>query len=244
VLHVVSGLFSLFILFPLLMGLGAGAAGGAIVEKRRIRAPLLAGAIAFVGGMGGWLTDHALTYVRFLADVEADIGFFDFMQALARGGTDVVSHGHTTHHGETETWVIWLLELFAAGGLVGFGMTFAAARKPFCEPCGSWYVPAGNVAVGNGADKAAARAELEKDDMDALARRSFSITNDADVLALAIERCPTCEVSAPRVTLSRHRAKKNAGRIVGGLLRPDSLRRFARAVEREEDKRKGAVSPA
>lgn len=72
--HYVGNWFRLLILFPLGMGLAVGMASGVLVTSRKVRAPILAAALAFAGGAVAWLTDHGLGYGETRESLEQAVG--------------------------------------------------------------------------------------------------------------------------------------------------------------------------
>jgi len=63
----------LLIIFPMAMGFGVGIAGGAVVKNRRVRAPLVAMACAFLGGVVAWSMDINIGYVQMRGAITDDL---------------------------------------------------------------------------------------------------------------------------------------------------------------------------
>ena len=61
--------FSLFLLFPALVGGAAGWAASGMVQRYKVRAPALVLLLGFLGGAAGYATDHAVRYVRFRSEI-------------------------------------------------------------------------------------------------------------------------------------------------------------------------------
>ena len=181
--------FSLFLVFPALIGLAAG--GGAVwmVQRQRLRAPLLALVLGAAGGAAGYLAIHVVDYARFRSDIggaysgqnpqasEAETaaaideilveetgesGFRGFLEIAARNGVSI-KHMGASDKGlaltGTGAWLLWLGELLVAAGIAGF-MARGRAKEPFCEACEVWYGPEQTLAIGGSGEKLAHRAVL------------------------------------------------------------------------------------
>lgn len=64
VIYAVGLWYRILILFPLLIGLATGQTAELVVKSRRVRAPVAAAFIAFIGGAVGWGTEMGIGYVR------------------------------------------------------------------------------------------------------------------------------------------------------------------------------------
>ncbi len=71
--NVVGQFFRLLILFPIAMGLVVGFTTARIATQRKVRAPMLLAALAAAGGLGCWMTDFGLDYLRARAAIREQI---------------------------------------------------------------------------------------------------------------------------------------------------------------------------
>ncbi|TMQ18392.1 MAG: hypothetical protein E6J91_07855 [Deltaproteobacteria bacterium] len=179
----VSQWLSLFLVFPALIGVGAGAAAAAMVHRFKLRAPGLALLIGFAGGAVGYTADHVVTYERFrselidvfkreqpgASDAEASAeldrqlaakvgspGFVGFLELAAREGVRVKRTGEKDEHGMSFTGTAaWILwgAELLIAAAVAAAMAWAKAREPFCEDCDAWYGTAMPVASGGAGSK-------------------------------------------------------------------------------------------
>jgi hypothetical protein len=187
---VVHRWFSLFLLFPMFIGLGAGGGAMWMVGRQQLRAPLLALVLGFAGGAAGYLATHAVDYLRFRAAVAADVhrenpaatedelataiddmlvhttgasGVRGYLELAAQNGVSIKRMG-ASDKGLALTgigaWIVWLCELLVAAGTAGF-LARSRAREPFCESCDVWYGPATQIATGGAGDKAARTRLIE-----------------------------------------------------------------------------------
>jgi hypothetical protein len=187
---VVEGLldpwFSLFLIFPLLIGLAAGGAAAWMIGSRQLRAPLLAMLLAAVGGAAGYVAVHTVDYLRFRSHVAELVrhdqpaasddavaaamdeflveqtgasGFRGYLDLAAREGVRV-KHTGSSDEGfaftGTAAWIVWLCEMLLAAGTAGW-IAYGRARAPFCETCEVWYGPERPFASGGAGDKPAQR---------------------------------------------------------------------------------------
>ncbi len=172
--------FSLFLVFPALIGGAAGMAVDRSVASKNIRAPGLAFVAGFLGGLAGQAAMHGASYEVFRMQASKDIaedaaadgdapavsasdlldsallektghaGFLGFLAVQAETGVKVSHHGND---GINFTGVgFW--GLFAAefllAAVVGGWIGRARAQQPFCENCRRWYDAAEVVAIGGG----------------------------------------------------------------------------------------------
>jgi hypothetical protein len=148
--------FSLFLVFPALIGLAAGGGAAWMIGRQRLRAPLLAMLLGAAGGAAGYLAVHAVDYVRFRADVgellrgerpgtdnsqiadaadavdavlvqeTGEAGFRGFLEIAARQGVSL-KHAGASDKGLAFTGIgAWLLWLCEL--LVSAGIAGAIAR--------------------------------------------------------------------------------------------------------------------
>lgn len=73
VANVVGNWYRILVLFPLLIGLAVGEVAQLVVKRRRVRAPVAAALIAFIGGAFGWGTDMGIGYLRARSHVAEQI---------------------------------------------------------------------------------------------------------------------------------------------------------------------------
>lgn len=181
--------FSLFLLFPALIGLAAGGGAMWMIDKQRLRAPLLALVLGAAGGAAGYLAVHVVDYARFrselggaysgqnpkasaaevagavdeiLVEETGEAGFRGFLEIAARNGVSI-KHLGAADRGHTLTglgaWLLWLGELLGAAGIAGF-MARSRAKEPFCEDCEIWHGPERTLAAGGSGEKRARQAIL------------------------------------------------------------------------------------
>jgi hypothetical protein len=179
---VIDEWFSLFIVFPAIIGAAAGAAAMAMIGRRRLRAPLLALVLGAVGGVAGYGAEHGVHYLRFRSLINTEVkkerptmtddeiaaareawlvsetghgGFRGFLEVAARQGVGL-KHAGSSDKGVTLTgtaaWLVWAFELLIAAGVAGF-MARRRAREPFCETCNAWYAAERTVASGGDGSK-------------------------------------------------------------------------------------------
>jgi hypothetical protein len=165
---VVDRWFSLFLLFPALIGGAAGGGAAWMVRRQQLRAPVIALLVGMVAGGAGYVAAHTVDYVEFRAAVADSVraeaptmtdaavsaavddaivavggepGVRGYLAIAAREGISV-KHMGSADKGLAFTglaaWLLWLAELLIAAGAGGF-LAWAAAREPFCESCKAWY---------------------------------------------------------------------------------------------------------
>ena len=168
----VSRWISLFFVFPLLLGMFAGIAGAAMVGKLKLRAPALALLCGFLGGAGGYASQHVTTYIAFRAEVSRSLaqqnastseaeaaalfdelltrevgtsGLIGYLELNARTGVKIKRTQSWDKGGLTLTGIqAWLL--WAAElltcAIVAGVIMRSRAKEPFCESCDAWFSPA------------------------------------------------------------------------------------------------------
>lgn len=160
--------FSLFLLFPALIGGGAGGAAAWMVRRKQLRAPVIALLIGMVAGGAGYLASHTVDYLRFrsvvgdamraeapttsdaavsaavddaIAELGGEPGVRGYLTIAARQGVSVKHMGSSEKGADftgTWAWLLWLAELLIAVATGGF-IAWTTAREPFCESCKVWY---------------------------------------------------------------------------------------------------------
>ena len=181
--------FSLFLVFPALIGLAAGGGAAWMIGRQRLRAPLLAMLLGAAGGTAGYLAVHAVDYVRFRADVgemirgespgaadsevadavdallvqeTGEAGVRGFLEIAARRGVSL-KHAGASDKGLAFTgigaWLLWLCELLVSAGIAG-ALARGRAKAPFCESCDTWYGPEQQLAAGGAGAAGMQRAML------------------------------------------------------------------------------------
>ena len=134
----VSQWFSLFIVFPIMIGGASGAVAAAIVKARKIRMPLMAGLMGLVGGVLGQLAVMAYAYVEARGMVGGELGVAEWYDVVAAAGTTITKGSSKIHIDGIGFHILMAAEMLLAGG-VAAGVAFSTAREPFCERCGRWY---------------------------------------------------------------------------------------------------------
>ncbi|NJL91144.1 MAG: hypothetical protein HC916_16205 [Coleofasciculaceae cyanobacterium SM2_1_6] len=164
----VSQLIYLVVIFPVLLGLGSGWLLRQAVVRGKVRHPLAAGAVGvcMAGLMYGTMhwADYALfrqnanaeirrslrearqspantakiTVDDFLKEMTGKTGFRGFLQYRSQQGLMINRSLMRFPVGSQVMWNYWGLE-FLVTGAIALGFAYAAARKPFCEGCQSWY---------------------------------------------------------------------------------------------------------
>lgn len=221
--------FSLFVIFPLLIGLAAGGLAAWMVGRQQLRAPLLAMILAATGGAAGYVTVHTVDYLQLRSRVAAAVkedhpaaseleistatdawlvsetghaGFRGFLELAAREGVQVKRMSSTDNgisFTGTAAWIVWLCELVFAAAFAGF-IARVRAKAPFCESCEVWYGPEQAFASGGTGGKPA-----QKEIMAAL--EAGDLDAAAGVLAAPPAPKATFAVTTttcPRCTLDAH----------------------------------------
>ncbi len=164
----VSSLFYLIFLFPLLMGVIGGILIAMAVRSGKVRNPLVALVSGLLIGIVIYGSMWAVNYFQFRNAVKSEIvsrapttnpaeveTFIDETLAIATGrsgflgyvlltGQEGVSIGrigsgrNALNLGPTFSWVYWGLELLLILWLAGT-LGRSPAREPFCEACERWY---------------------------------------------------------------------------------------------------------
>jgi hypothetical protein len=188
VLGVVGRWLWLIVLFPLLIGGVAGGLAAWTIARHRVRAPLLVLLLGAIGGAGGYVSSHAVSYLLFRSEITAAVkwrtpsasdsdvasridellmqraghsGFGGYLTLAAEQGVSI-KRLSTQEKGEAlsgiAVWILWLVELLLAAGMAG-AIAHDRARKPFCEDCQTWFgVP--QLAAAGGTGASLARREL------------------------------------------------------------------------------------
>jgi hypothetical protein len=200
---VVGRWFSLIIVFAAVIGAAAGYAAGWVIDRFRVRAPLLAGLLAGAAGLAGQATRHEVTYQMFVRELAARnepaaqygrLGYLRLTAALGKPIKRRAGRGAANLAGAA-FWLVFAAEFLVAGG-VAFSVAWTRARRPFCERCRRWYDPPTPVARGT-AEKAALSATLaalRAADWPRFAE-TFGQSGHEHWTALLFGRCPACEES-------------------------------------------------
>ncbi len=217
---------NLLILFPALIGLAVGAAATGAVDVGRMRAPLLAGLIAFGGGAVGQITTHGMEYARFRRTIEAAMaedpatagatveealeaetgrrGFLAYLTIAAEKGITITRVAQSSR-GPAFTgmgvWGFWGFEVLIAAAVAAW-MSVTRAKEPFCESCDAWYDKDDTIAVGDPDKQSWAPLVAAADTGDwapALVALGPPGPNGASVVHLL--RCATCTNHRPVVVV-------------------------------------------
>ncbi|NJM27995.1 MAG: hypothetical protein HC856_06730 [Pseudanabaena sp. RU_4_16] len=165
----VSRLFYLIVLFPLLMGAGGGFLQAYAVNRGKVRNPMIAGAFAILTGFVHLLGTLSIGYyVAFRQEVAKELkqstgesddtkinkiidenvlqiktgstGFLGFLKFSAQQGVGITRGSSKIELKNEWAWGYWAIELAVISGITAF-MAFAAAKEPFCENSDEWYLP-------------------------------------------------------------------------------------------------------
>jgi hypothetical protein len=164
--QMIALVFYLVFLFPVLMGLGGGAAMALAVKQGKVRNPTIAalfGALSGVilygtmNGVGYWQFKQATTaqIIQELGETDAaDIdpmingylkektgatGFVGYLKSSAIDGVSIGKAGQKgINLGETGTWIYWLIELAIIDIMIAV-LAYKGAKAAFCESCDQWY---------------------------------------------------------------------------------------------------------
>ena len=164
----VSRLFYLIVLFPLLMGAGGGFLQAYAVNRGKVRNPMIAGAFAILTGFVIYGTLNIGYYVAFRQEVAKELkqstgesddtkinkiidenvlqietgstGFLGFLKFSAQQGVGITRGSSKIELKNEWAWGYWAIELAVISGITAF-MAFAAAKEPFCENSDEWYLP-------------------------------------------------------------------------------------------------------
>jgi hypothetical protein len=242
---VVGRWIHLLVIFPLLTGLAVGAFAAWTIGRRRIRAPLLAAAVAGAGGFTAQLADHVTEYYRFRADIEEPArqrgltvdealeamtgspGFVGFMRLRAREGVTLQRAGESgdrgTHVSGAGSFVLWGVEALLAIGAAA-GLAWSRASEPFCERCKLWYGGHQGVALGS-PDKADVRAVIAALDARDVQRAvgALGAPKEDARSQLTLRRCTRCEEHEPLLSyqvVMRLKKKPQTRTRYRTLLRP------------------------
>ena len=240
--------FNPFILFPVLIGTGAGTAAAMLIPKRHIRAPLFAAVIAGLAGAAGQLTFHAVSYVQFrqtlaeqmkedgdrqttvdqaLAARTGSPGVLGYAKLMAEQGTEVKKAGQKDglKFDGTGWWLLALGEVLMAA-FVGGAMAWSKANEPYCESCGRWYDVKEIEGTGSG-DKAVV-AEIKGalgSEAWARAAESLGASDGKRVTSFEVRRCGQCQAHEPVVsvllTTNAHTKKPRTQRVFRTVMRYD-----------------------
>jgi hypothetical protein len=164
----VSRLFYLIVLFPILMGTGGGFLQAYAVNRGKVRNPMIAGAFAILTGLVIYGSLNASYYLAFRQEATAELkkstgqsddalidkildenllqqetgstGFLGFLKYSAKQGVGITRGSSKIELKNEWAWGYWAIELAAICGITAF-MAFAAAKEPFCENSDEWYLP-------------------------------------------------------------------------------------------------------
>jgi hypothetical protein len=164
----VSRLFYLIVLFPLLMGTGGGFLQAYAVNRGKVRNPMIAGAFAILTGLVIYGSLNVGYYVAFRQEVAKEVkknlgqsddaqvnkiieenileqetgstGFLGFLKFSAKQGVGITRGSSKLELKNEWAWGYWAIELAIISGITAF-MAFAAAKEPFCENSDEWYLP-------------------------------------------------------------------------------------------------------
>jgi hypothetical protein len=251
--------FDLLILFPALIGVAAGYTAMKIVDRGKVRRPLLAGLLACFAGLAGQAARQEVEYRDFraavaylaspgapaphpdaaLRELTGRTGRLGYLLLEAEHGVEVkkpgAPRGFTVKGGWF--WLLFVFELLVAGA-VAFELTWRRASAPFCERCKRWYGTEAPLATGAGEREAVTDtlSALEASDWVRFAR-ALGTATAAKASALLVARCEGCADNDARLTVKvfRHpgtRKEKSRVRFVS-MVRPDELREMERAIARE-----------
>jgi hypothetical protein len=256
-------LISLFIVFPLLLGLVAGGAAAWRVGVGKVRAPALAALAGLLGGLAGQVANDRLEYEFFRRDAAAEVrsghpdvdagaildeylveqtgqaGWTGFLELQAREGISIKrGGGHGLKITGIGCYILWLVELLLAGG-VALAMAYDRARQPFCERCKAWYALDEPIADGARDAWKQVVAALERGDIaGALAARGTPTAKAK--AALRLLQCATCEAHEPLLKVRVHTGldgKKPQDKVVyQSLLRADQGRALLAAAKAEAER--------
>jgi hypothetical protein len=174
-----SRLVWLIVLFPIGLGIAAGAILSSVITRQKVRNPALAVvagllmALVIYGTLnyGGYLSfqsemrqvasekgvlaadaqDALIDMV--LASETGSTGFFGYLKLMAQEGVSIgrVGSSNQATLPEPLTWGYWLVELGIIGAIAALAGR-EAAKKPFCETCQQWY--GGGTHLGSAAEAA------------------------------------------------------------------------------------------
>lgn len=161
-----SHLIWLIVVFPIGLGIAAGAILSGVITRQRVRNPALAVAAGLLMALviygtikyGGYMefqsemrqavaqkgvvdsSKQAAIVDMLLASETGSSGFFGYLKLMAQGGISIGKVGSSTHATLPEplTWCYWLIELGIIGAIAALAGR-EAAKKPFCETCQQWY---------------------------------------------------------------------------------------------------------
>jgi hypothetical protein len=257
---VIGQWISLLLIFPGLIGLGAGGVTASRVTKARVRAPLLVAILAVTGALLGQATTHAFDYVRFRWEVAEIIaaeppgwtvddvlasegghpGVLGYVAIMAHNGISIARMGGSDESGPTFTgagaYVFWGLEFGVAALVAGF-MAAGAAREPYCEACDHWY-DRNDVLLVGGATRGAWKPLADAIDTGdwLVAVRGLGPAEPSSACVVRLVGCGTCADADQRPVLAIDvltgiNTKKSATKThFTALLRPDEAAMLRLAV--------------
>ncbi len=197
----VSQWFSLFIMFPLMIGITAGSIGAVIVKARNVRMPVIAALIGLVGGVLGQLTVMGDAYMEARSMVGGELGLAEWYELVATAGTSITRGSSKFLVQGVGYHILVAVELVLAGGL-GAGIPFVAAREPFCERCRRWYDGHDVLATIDGEKDqlTATKRVLETGDY-ARALRDGKPVSGQRALLFNVLRCTQCPTADAQLTV-------------------------------------------
>jgi hypothetical protein len=252
----VSRWFDLLLIFPLIIGLAAGFAAAKVVTSSKVRAPVLAGLLAALGGLVGQGVKGEMEYQRFrradligaaeagqpAPDVDQILlaltgkpGRAGYLLLRAEEGTTINRHGRKGPALKgTAYWVLFGVE-FLAAGLTAFGIGWSGASAPFCERCKKWFGPETRIATGAGDKQSikASLAALEASDWGRFAG-GLGLATEKHASAVLVAACPGCTDSdrvlkVKFIARPGHRKESASVKFVS-MIRPDELRGLETAL--------------
>jgi len=240
--------FNPFILFPVLIGVGAGFPAASLIPSRHIRAPIAAAIIAGLAGAAGQITFHAVSYAQFrqtvadqmkeegdtettvdqaLTERTGSAGIAGYGKLMAEEGTEVKKAGQQNglKFDGTGWWLLSLGEVLMAAFVAG-AMAWSKASEPYCESCGRWYDVKEIEGSGSG-DKAVVAEVKGALGSEAWARAAEVLgTSDGKrVTSFEVRRCGQCQSHEPmlsvHLTVKANTKKPRTQRVFRTVMRYD-----------------------
>ncbi|MEM9540972.1 MAG: hypothetical protein AAGA60_15905 [Cyanobacteria bacterium P01_E01_bin.42] len=166
IVHFISLLVYLVILFPLAIGFTGGLVTAFGVRLGKVRNPAVAMLFALLTGLTIYGTMNVLAYSRFkqtvareieettgepftqgevnefievfLQEQVSDSGIVGYLKFRAKEGIGFRRRGASFNIGTTGTWIYWAIELALIEAMIVF-LASSSARNCFCEQCEQWY---------------------------------------------------------------------------------------------------------